>query len=229
MALQRVPHVIGQVLRQRLGHVLTQMRRLVQAARRFSLETFARQPDAASSRRWIARTLVRRCPVGAGTLARALLHRTPHRERCLEQLRQTAALERITHVQGQAQNREAVVGISYPACSDRVSACLMTPRPRSPDIDASTRGSQLTGLEPAQLATIAEAIGCGGRRRGRPWTLPLATRLELVCTSLRTNRELAILFAISASQVHRILVEPGARGRRRSREAGQARRSTARP
>jgi hypothetical protein len=91
----------------------------------------------------------------------------------------------------------------------------MTPRPRSilqrsSDIDAAKRSSQLTGLEPAHLVAVAEAISCGARRRGRPWTLPLATRLELVCTSLRTNltfRELAILFSISASQVHRILVD----------------------
>lgn len=47
-------------------------------------------------------------------------------------------------------------------------------------------------------------------RRGRPWATPLRQRIRLVCTSLRTNltvRELAAVFAISKSQVHRIVAD----------------------
>jgi hypothetical protein len=73
-----------------------------------------------------------------------------------------------------------------------------------------TRISHLCRLDPAHLAAITQALGRGVRPRGRPWTLPLESRLELVCTSLRTNltfRELATLYSVSTSQVHRILVD----------------------
>lgn len=46
------------------------------------------------------------------------------------------------------------------------------------------------------------------RPRGRPWASSLERRLRVVCTSLRTNltmRELAAMFAIAKSQVHRII------------------------
>ena len=47
-------------------------------------------------------------------------------------------------------------------------------------------------------------------RRGRPWASSLERRLTLVCASLRTNltlRELAAMFDISKSQVHRIVAD----------------------
>lgn len=47
-------------------------------------------------------------------------------------------------------------------------------------------------------------------KRGRPWALPLERRVEIGCTSLRTNltvRELAAVFAISRAQTHRIVVD----------------------
>lgn len=46
------------------------------------------------------------------------------------------------------------------------------------------------------------------RPRGRPWASSLERRLRVVCTSLRTNltmRELAAMFAIAKSQIHRII------------------------
>lgn len=70
--------------------------------------------------------------------------------------------------------------------------------------------SSLTGLSPARLDAIVALLERGLRRRGRPWSLSLRRRLDVVCTSLRTNltlRELAALFAISTSAVHRILVD----------------------
>ena len=64
-------------------------------------------------------------------------------------------------------------------------------------------------MDRAQLAVIAARLA-RLRQRGRPWSLSLESRLCVVCTSLRTNltfRELAVLFSISISQVHRILVD----------------------
>lgn len=74
----------------------------------------------------------------------------------------------------------------------------------------TSRTASLTGLPLAQLDAIAAALSSGPRRRGRPWSLSLRTRLVLVCTSLRTNltfRELGGLFTVSISQVHRILLD----------------------
>lgn len=68
----------------------------------------------------------------------------------------------------------------------------------------------LGGLDRSQLDAIVAMVGPAPRRRGRPWSLSLRARLDLACTSLRTNltlRELAALYAASLSQVHRILVD----------------------
>ena len=46
------------------------------------------------------------------------------------------------------------------------------------------------------------------RRRGRPWSRSLSTRVLIACTALRTNltiRELAASFAVSRSTAHRIV------------------------
>jgi hypothetical protein len=50
----------------------------------------------------------------------------------------------------------------------------------------------------------------GRRPRGRPWAAPLPRRVAVACASLRTNltlRELAAVFRMSASQVHRVVVD----------------------
>ena len=66
----------------------------------------------------------------------------------------------------------------------------------------------LTGLS-RQLAALIRRlrVACP---RGRPWALSLERRVEIACTSLRTNvtvRELAVMFAISRSQAHRIVAD----------------------
>lgn len=69
--------------------------------------------------------------------------------------------------------------------------------------------STLTGLAPSSLATLIGRLR-STVHRGRPWALPLERRLIIGCTSLRTNltvRELAVVFAISRSQAHRIVTD----------------------
>jgi hypothetical protein len=67
----------------------------------------------------------------------------------------------------------------------------------------------IIGLPWQQLAELTSRLRwTQQRRRGRVWALPLARRVGLVCAALRTNltlRELAALFAISKSQVHRVV------------------------
>lgn len=68
--------------------------------------------------------------------------------------------------------------------------------------------ASLTALAPRQLDAVIARLRVTERRHGRPWSLPLRQRVVVLCTSLRTNltlRELGALFAISRSQVHRIL------------------------
>lgn len=70
--------------------------------------------------------------------------------------------------------------------------------------------SLLTSLGSRQLDVIVEHLVISRRSRGRPWAASLRRRVIVTCTSLRTNltlRELAALFAMSASQVHRILAD----------------------
>lgn len=73
------------------------------------------------------------------------------------------------------------------------------------------RLAPIIGLPRTVLQGLLDRLGpCEARRRGRPWALSLERRLVVVCTSLRTNltmRELAATFAISKSQVHRILCD----------------------
>lgn len=69
-------------------------------------------------------------------------------------------------------------------------------------------GSSLTSIRRDQLDAIVDALRSGHRSRGRPWALSLRQRVVITTTSLRTNltlRELADVFAISRSQVHRII------------------------
>jgi hypothetical protein len=67
----------------------------------------------------------------------------------------------------------------------------------------------LTGLVRHQLDTVAAAASRSlSPARGRRWSLPLPERLRLAMVALRTNltvRQLAAVFAISTSQVHRII------------------------
>ena len=58
------------------------------------------------------------------------------------------------------------------------------------------------------LRAVIRRLARSKKRRGRRWALSLATRVRLVCWALRTNltlRELALLFVVSKSQVHRVL------------------------
>lgn len=74
------------------------------------------------------------------------------------------------------------------------------------DIDASC---EAVGL-PDRLDTIVSRLRRSERRRGRPWSCPLHRRVLIACWHLRTNltvRELAVVFAISKSQVHRIIAD----------------------
>ena len=67
-----------------------------------------------------------------------------------------------------------------------------------------------TGLSGPQLAIVISSLHTSARRRGRPWTLSLEQRTRMTCVGLRTNltvRELGVVFAISKSQAHRILVD----------------------
>jgi len=64
------------------------------------------------------------------------------------------------------------------------------------------------GLSNEHTGRMLDALAASTRSRGRPWSLSLRRRLVIVCTSLRTGltvRELAAVFGISATQVHRIL------------------------
>src|SRR4051812_6336170 len=71
--------------------------------------------------------------------------------------------------------------------------------------------SPSVGAPAGVLDKLHERLRCGERcRRGRPWASSLKRRLRLVCTSLRTNltmRELAAIYAMSKSQVHRVIAD----------------------
>jgi hypothetical protein len=71
--------------------------------------------------------------------------------------------------------------------------------------------TKLTGLDGLQLEAVIRRLRSPGRRpRGRPWAAPLPRRVAVACASLRTNltlRELAAVFRMSASQVHRVVVD----------------------
>lgn len=66
------------------------------------------------------------------------------------------------------------------------------------------------GIPDRDLGIIVSGLQRTECRRGRPWSRSLHHRLHVVCFALRTNltiRELAAVFAISRSQVHRFLVD----------------------
>lgn len=69
--------------------------------------------------------------------------------------------------------------------------------------------SSLTGLATIHIAAVIARVRSPHRRvRGRPWAAPLPRRVLVACASLRTNltlRELAVVFDMSTSQVHRIV------------------------
>ena len=68
----------------------------------------------------------------------------------------------------------------------------------------------ITGLHAAQLDRVVAALSATRTRRGRPWACSLRTRVVVVAVALRTNltfRELAAVFSLSKSQVHRIVAE----------------------
>lgn len=69
----------------------------------------------------------------------------------------------------------------------------------------------LTGLTRIQIEAVIRRLHPTARRsRGRPWATPLARRVVVACASLRTNltlRELAVVFGMSTSQVHRIVTD----------------------
>lgn len=72
----------------------------------------------------------------------------------------------------------------------------------------------LTGLAPSQLFVVTRWLRRRPVGRGRPWALSLERRVLIGCTSLRSNltvRELAVMFEISRSQAHRIVVDISAR------------------
>jgi hypothetical protein len=67
-----------------------------------------------------------------------------------------------------------------------------------------------TGLGSGPLELIVNRLVASERTRGRPWSRSLQQRAIIVCVALRTNltiRELGEIFAISKSQIHRILVD----------------------
>ena len=67
-----------------------------------------------------------------------------------------------------------------------------------------------TGLGAGPLQILVDLLVGSEPARGRRWSCSLQQRAIIVCIALRTNltiRELAALFAISKSQVHRILVD----------------------
>lgn len=71
----------------------------------------------------------------------------------------------------------------------------------------------LTGLTRPQIDAVIEHLQSRTRirrSRGRPWAASLRRRVVVACASLRTNltmRELAAVFGMSKSQVHRIVAE----------------------
>ena len=71
----------------------------------------------------------------------------------------------------------------------------------------ASRWLVLAALEQHQLTTVLDRIATEPRR-GRPWSLSIERRVLITCVALRTNltmRELAALFAVSKSTVHRII------------------------
>lgn len=68
-----------------------------------------------------------------------------------------------------------------------------------------------TGLTSSELDRLLERLRDEQRRRrGRPWARSLRDRVLVVCMSLRTNltlREIGALYAMSRSQVHRIIAD----------------------
>ncbi len=70
--------------------------------------------------------------------------------------------------------------------------------------------SALTGLTSIQITALLERLRDAPRVRGRPWAATLQRRVLVACASLRTNltlRELAAVFGMSTSQVHRIVTD----------------------
>jgi len=68
----------------------------------------------------------------------------------------------------------------------------------------------ITGLPYVVLHELQRRLHNTQPSRGRPWASSLERRLTIVCTGLRTNltlRELATVFGISKSQVHRIVAD----------------------
>lgn len=69
----------------------------------------------------------------------------------------------------------------------------------------------LTGLTQLHIETVVARLRpASSLVRGRPWAAPLWRRVLVACTSLRTNltlRELAAVFGMSTSQVHRIIAD----------------------
>src|SRR5689334_15708949 len=66
------------------------------------------------------------------------------------------------------------------------------------------------GVTGTQLRHVIVALRRSERCRGRPWASSLRRRVLVICWHLRTSltvRELATVFAISKSQVHRIIVD----------------------
>lgn len=67
-----------------------------------------------------------------------------------------------------------------------------------------------TGLGVGRLEALVDRLVGSEPARGRPWSRSLRRRTVIVCVALRTNltiRELAAVFSISKSQIHRILVD----------------------
>lgn len=76
-------------------------------------------------------------------------------------------------------------------------------------MDTSLLASSV-GIHDRELDIIVRCLQPTERRRGRPWSRSLRYRLHVVCFALRTNltvRELSAVFAISRSQVHRIVAD----------------------
>ena len=68
----------------------------------------------------------------------------------------------------------------------------------------------LPGMTAAQLRHVIHALRRSERHCGRPWASSLPRRVLVTCWHLRANltvRELASVFAILKSQVHRIIVD----------------------
>ncbi|AOR35964.1 hypothetical protein BFF78_37305 [Streptomyces fodineus] len=64
-----------------------------------------------------------------------------------------------------------------------------------------------TGLQMTQFARLLKVVrerGSNGTMRGRPWSLPLAERVQMVAVNHRANltmRQLSPLFGVSSSRV----------------------------